>query len=44
MGEGVAGGMGGAVADAEIWVHEEFRNLGLADAIRDVIEGRISGL
>jgi hypothetical protein len=40
VGEGVAGGMGGSVAGTEIWIHEEFRKLGLVGAIRDVIEGR----
>ncbi len=35
VGEGVAGGKGGAVAGTEIWIHEEFRKLGLVDAIRD---------
>jgi hypothetical protein len=37
IGEGIAG-KGGAVVKAEIWIHKEFH--GLADAIRDVIEGR----
>lgn len=40
IGEGVAGGMGGAMPGGEIWIHEEFRKLGLADAIRGIIEGR----
>jgi hypothetical protein len=40
IGEGVAGGMGGAAVEAEIWIHKEFHDLGLAATIRDVIEGR----
>ena len=38
-GAGVAGGMGGGLVDAAIWVHDEFVALGLADAIRAVIRG-----
>jgi|SRR5882724_4001448 len=34
----VSGGMGGAVAETEIWIHKEFS--GIADSVRDVIEGR----
>jgi hypothetical protein len=37
MGEGVFG-KGGAVVGTKIWIHKEFH--GIADSIRDVIEGR----
>jgi hypothetical protein len=37
IGEGVFG-KGGAVVATEIWIHKEFH--GIADSIRDVIEGR----
>ena len=43
-GEGVAGGMGGAVAGIEIWIHQEFQKLGLGAAIQEVIAGRRSKL
>jgi len=36
----VAGGMGGGVITDGIWVHEEFRQLGLAKAIADVVQAR----
>lgn len=44
VGEGVAGGMGGAVAGNEIWIHQEFHKFGLVAAIQEVIEGRRSKL
>ena len=44
VGEGVAGGMGGAVAAIEIWIHQEFHKLGLVAAIQQVIEGHRSRL
>lgn len=44
LGEGVAGGMGGAIAGTEIWIHQEFHKLGLGAAIREVIEGYRSKL
>lgn len=40
-GSGIPGGMGGALATGEVWVHEEFRKMGLADDIRGVIQGKI---
>jgi hypothetical protein len=39
-GSAVAGGMGGGVVRAGVWVHEELVRLGLEPEIRDVIEGR----
>jgi hypothetical protein len=44
VGEGVAGGTGGAVAGTEIWIHQEFHTLGLAETFQEVIEGRRSKL
>jgi hypothetical protein len=40
VGSGVGGGMGGAVVRDGVWVHNEFVELGMADVIADVIEGR----
>src|SRR4051812_18841606 len=37
VGKGVAGGMGGGVVLPGVWVHDEFEQLGLGDAIREVI-------
>lgn len=39
-GEGVFGGMGGGLVSAHVWVHEEFVELGIDGAIRDVVHGR----
>ena len=39
-GSGVAGGMGGAVVTDGVWIHEEFIDLELETAIREVIEGK----
>lgn len=39
VGSGVMGGMGGGLVSADIWVHEEYVQLGLDDAIRRVIRG-----
>jgi hypothetical protein len=38
-GEGIVGGMGGAVATAPIWVHPELESLGLRARIEAVITG-----
>jgi hypothetical protein len=39
-GQGIAGGMGGAVAAADGWIHRTFEDLQLADQVREVISGR----
>ena len=44
IGSGVGGGMGGGAIVAGVWVHDEHRQLGLAPAIADVIEGRAEEL
>ena len=38
-GTGVAGGMGGGAVTPDIWIHDEFVELGLADQIREVVRG-----
>lgn len=39
VGSGIPGGMGGARSTGQIWIHEEFRKMGLADDIEQVIAG-----
>jgi hypothetical protein len=41
LGSGIAGGMGGAASAGEVWMHEQFRKMGLADDIQKVIAGDI---
>lgn len=40
VGSGVAGGMGGGRVTANLWIHPELHELGLANLIADVIVGR----
>jgi hypothetical protein len=39
VGEHFGGGMGGADATGDVWIHEELRELGIEDRIRKVISG-----
>jgi hypothetical protein len=39
VGAVVDGGMGGGLVSEDIWIHEEFSDLDLAEAIREVIRG-----
>src|SRR3989442_14304598 len=39
VGEHFGGGMGGADATGDVWVHERLRELGIEDRIRKVISG-----
>lgn len=41
VGSPIVGGMGGATATGRIWIHEEFRKMGLDGDIRGVIAGEI---
>ncbi len=41
VGAGIPGGMGGARSTGQLWIHEEFRKMGLADDIEQVIEGKL---
>ena len=40
VGEHFGGGMGGAEATGDVWVHERLRELGIEDRIRKVISGQ----
>lgn len=40
VGNGIAGGMGGAIASTELWLHDELEKAGLRNAVTDVVEGR----
>ena len=40
VGDGIAGGMGGAVARAEPWLHPELRRLGIEEQVLDVLSAR----
>jgi hypothetical protein len=40
QGAPVPGGMGGAVVTGDVWIHHELEQLGLADEIRAVVDGR----